>query len=535
MNFGGGFLVASRFQEVIERIKTSWSNLSTLLKRAIILGSISVLIVLGVSLYLMNKVSYGVLFADLSEADAGTITADLKSKNINYKLQDGGKTILIDQSKIDEYRISLAVDNKLPDSSTGFELFDQAGMMTTDEDRKIMYQRALTGELQRSISSLSDVQKAKVILVLPDEGVFKDQKDNASASVVLTLKGSSISQEAVQGIVALTTASVKNLSSENVKVVDSKGNVLADGSKSSVSSSGISQHSLDMQQQYEQQLQNKILKLLEPIYGAGKVNVSINADLDFDAIERKTVKYADPKIRSENVQASGSGENIQNAQTNTVTDNVSNVTGNTGDGENNSYSRTVNNELNTETTTVVNAPGSVKRLTTSVVIDGNLSNNVQREVRVLVSSAIGFDEDRGDVISVQGMDFKATQGDSDKITDQLTDLAKKRTFIYVGAGLSIFIILLIIGLVLFFARRRRRKQEEEDYDVDISMDEEEQEVQETPKATGSIIDISSDDFNVEDLEELISTKDKRNEKATKYAEHDPQAVADLIKAWTKQK
>nr|WP_248629295.1 flagellar basal-body MS-ring/collar protein FliF [Enterococcus cecorum] len=527
--------MASRFQENIERIKTSWSNLSTLLKRAIILGSISVLIVLGVSLYLMNKVSYGVLFADLSEADAGTITADLKSKNIDYKLQDGGKTILIDQSKIDEYRISLAVDNKLPDSSTGFELFDQAGMMTTDEDRKIMYQRALTGELQRSISSLSDVQKAKVILVLPDEGVFKDQKDNASASVVLTLKGSSISQEAVQGIVALTTASVKNLSSENVKVVDSKGNVLADGSKSSVSSSGISQHTLDMQQQYEQQLQNKILKLLEPIYGAGKVNVSINADLDFDAIERKTVKYADPKIRSENVQASGSGENIQNAQTNTVTDNVSNVTGNTGDGENNSYSRTVNNELNTETTTVVNAPGSVKRLTTSVVIDGNLSNNVQREVRVLVSSAIGFDEDRGDVISIQGMDFKATQGDSDKITDQLTDLAKKRTFIYVGAGLSIFIILLIIGLVLFFARRRRRKQEEEDYDVDISLDEEEQEVRETSKDKGSIIDISSDDFNMEDLEELIKTKDKRNEKATKYAEHDPQAVADLIKAWTKQK
>ena len=74
--------MASRFQEVIERIKTSWSNLSTLLKRAIILGSISVLIVLGVSLYLMNKVSYGVLFADLSEADAGTITADLKSKNL---------------------------------------------------------------------------------------------------------------------------------------------------------------------------------------------------------------------------------------------------------------------------------------------------------------------------------------------------------------------------------------------------------------------------------------------------------------------
>lgn len=530
--------MAARLQEILERIKTTWAGLSTLIKRVIVLGTISVLIVLGVSFYLMNKVNYGVLFADLSEADAGSIVSDLKSKGIDYKLQDGGKTVLIDKNKIDEYRISLAVDNKLPDSSTGFELFDQAGMMTTDEDRKIMYQRALTGELQRSIGSLSDVQKAKVILVLPDEGVFKDKQDPASASIVLTLKNGSISQEAVQGIVALTTASVKNLSAENVKVVDSKGNVLADASKNSASVSGVSQHSLEMQQQYEQQLQNKILKLLEPIYGSGKVNVSLNAELDFDAIEKKTVTYKNPQIRSENVQASGSDATIQKAQTGEVTDNVSNVTGTTNSGENNSYNRTVNNELDTETTTLVNAPGSVKRLTTSVVIDANLSTNVQREIRTLVASAVGFDTDRGDTISIQGIDFKASQANEDqKITDQLAVLANKKLWIYIGAGVSLFLIALVITLILLANRRKRRREMlEAELEDDGYEDEDDVALQEVPEsAKGTKIDITADDFDLEDLEKMIKSKDRRTEKVTKYADSDPQAVAEIIKAWAKQK
>ena len=96
----------------------------------------------------------------------------MEEQQIAYKLADNGTTILIDKDQVDEYRINLAVDNKLPNTSTGFELFDDANMMTTDEDRKIMYQRAVTGELQRAIESIDAVKSAKVLLVMPEESVF---------------------------------------------------------------------------------------------------------------------------------------------------------------------------------------------------------------------------------------------------------------------------------------------------------------------------------------------------------------------------
>jgi flagellar M-ring protein FliF len=132
-------------------IKERWQALSSLKKLIAILSVISVIGVVGSMYYLNTRVEYGVLFTDLSEADAGAVTNDLAEQQIDYKLTDKGTTILIAKDQIDEYRIQLAVENKLPNTSTGFELFDDAGMMTTDEDRKIMYQRAVTGELQRAI------------------------------------------------------------------------------------------------------------------------------------------------------------------------------------------------------------------------------------------------------------------------------------------------------------------------------------------------------------------------------------------------
>lgn len=181
-----------------ENVKFRWQNLSTLKRVIFILGSLTIIAVSGSAYYLMNRTEYGVLFSNLSEQDAGTITQNLQEQNITYKLSDNGKTILVEQDKIAEYRISLAVDNKLPNSSTGFELFDNTGLMTTDEDRKIMYQRAVTGELQRAIESLSTVSKAKVLLVMPDNSVFSEKSKDSTASVVLTLKSASISETAVQ-------------------------------------------------------------------------------------------------------------------------------------------------------------------------------------------------------------------------------------------------------------------------------------------------------------------------------------------------
>lgn len=163
-----------RVKSFLARYGELWQDQSRVKKVAWISSLISILIVVGVVTYLTTRVQYGVLFTDLSDADAGSVAETLKSEDIPYKLGDDGKTILIPQDKVNQTRIDLAVDNKLPDSSTGFELFDNTSVMTTDEDRKVMYQRAVTGELERAISSLNEVQKAKVMLVMPSQSVFSD-------------------------------------------------------------------------------------------------------------------------------------------------------------------------------------------------------------------------------------------------------------------------------------------------------------------------------------------------------------------------
>lgn len=213
-----------------QTIKDKWQAQSRIKKIIWILALLSVLFVSGTVYYLETRVQYGVLFTDLSEGDAGTITDELEQEDVAYKLADNGQTILVDKTKVDQVRIELAEDDKLPDSSQGFELFDSTNVMTTDADRRITYQRALTGELENAINALNQVKSSKVMLVTTKNSVFDDSDNGnstkaAKASIVLTLKGYGISNEAVQGIVALTAGAVENLSERNIKIVDSNGNV----------------------------------------------------------------------------------------------------------------------------------------------------------------------------------------------------------------------------------------------------------------------------------------------------------------------
>jgi len=508
-----------------------WSNLSRLVKIAIVTGLISILAAGGIAYYLNTRVEYAVLFSNLSDADAGTVTKDLEEQDIKYKLKDDGKTVLVDKTKVDQYRIDMAVDNKLPDSSQGYELFDDTSMMTTDEDRKIMYQRATTGELERSIGSLNDVKKAKVMLTMPDDDVFSDdaKAKKAKASVALTLKGSSISNSAVKGIVELTTGAVKGLTAENVKVVDSNGNVLADGKNDSDDLTGANSKYMQIQKQYEKQLEKKINRVLGPLAGDNKISVAVNADLDFDAMERKTTKYSNPNLRSENVQATGDQEQIQQAQTGETDDNVSNVT---GDDNNNgaSYNRTINNELDTDVTKQVSAPGAVKRLTTSIAIKGDVSGDQQSQIRSIVRSAIGYDKDRGDKVTVQALDV---QKDTPKVDKTKTD-TNKVPWWYIAIPVGVIII---AGLAAFFIIRRKRRAEDEeyyddDYDMDVTDDSPEP-GPETPDDSDVQSELQPEEPKQIEEKPEVKQRKAKDQQVKDYAEENPAVTAELLKAWMK--
>ena len=526
-----------KVKDALEALKAKWSELSRLVKIAIVLGIISLFAIIGTVYYMNTRVEYSVLFSNLSEADAGTISQDLDSQNIKYKLADDGKTIMVDKTKVDQYRINLAVDNKLPSSSKGFELFDSASMMTTDEDRKIMYQRALTGELENSIAALDDVDKAKVNLTIPkSDNVFDNSTSKkAKASIVLTLKGTSISKDAVQGIVALTTGAVQGLDKKNVKVVDQTGKILNKNEEEDASdSSSATSKYMKLKSQYEKQMEKKITGLIEPVVGKGKVKASVNVDLNFDAVEKKITNYSNPQIRSENVQASGKQTEIKQAQTGQVNDNVDNVTGDENN-DNASYNRTVNNELNTETTKIINAPGSINRMTSSVVINGDLSAGDAKNIRKLIQGALGYDKQRGDTVSVQAVNFARAKSTKKTVAKKP---AKKTNWVLIGALIAAGVLTLGTIIFLVIRRRRRLAEEEEyyddDYDVDVTDEgEEEEEAKEVAEELDP--EILAEKKRQREEEETkrkiaVSTEQKAKEYATKH----PDVVADLISAWVKE-
>lgn len=537
----------------LENMKEKWKNLNKLKQIAILVGLLSLFIASGIFYFVMHQVDYGVLFSDLTKADAGTITSDLKEKNIAYKLEDGGKTILVDRNQIDEYRIDLAVDDKLPDSSTGFELFDDSGMMTTDEDRKIMYQRALSGELERSISALDGIEKAKVILVTPEESVFSEKEKEATASVMLTLK-KPLSDKSIQGIVTLTAGAVENLNPDNIKVVDDSGNVLAGGQEDKELEK-VNDRYIAIKSTYEKSLEEKVKELLEPIYGTDKMKVSVNVDLNFDSVEKTTTTYNDPEVRSENVQASGDADAVVEAQTGQADDNVSVVTDE--DSENGRhYERSVNNELDTEITKTISAPGMVERVTSSVVVNGELPKNMQQELRTLVASAVGFDENRGDEITVQGLNFYEEKPKEDEKTKAggKTNLNKLAGYL-IGFGVALLLILIAIGIVVVTRNRRKKvdfiAEEEPTASTDASEEmmealakiNERLEKTETFQQEQAIVEPEEPIEEIEDEEESeeewmplkVEDESLNNKKAKKYAVDNPEVAAELIKAWLKNK
>ena len=522
-----------KVKDALEALKAKWSELSRLVKIAIVLGIISLFAIIGTVYYMNTRVEYSVLFSNLSEADAGTISQDLDSQNIKYKLADDGKTIMVDKTKVDQYRIDLAVDNKLPSSSKGFELFDSASMMTTDEDRKIMYQRALTGELENSIAALDDVDKAKVNLTIPkSDNVFDNSTSKkAKASIVLTLKGTSISKDAVQGIVALTTGAVQGLDKKNVKVVDQTGKILNKNEEDDASdSSSATSKYMKLKSQYEKQMEKKITGLIEPVVGKGKVKASVNVDLNFDAVEKKITNYSNPQIRSENVQASGKQAEIKQAQTGQVNDNVDNVTGD-ANNDNASYNRTVNNELNTETTKVINAPGSINRMTSSVVINGDLSAGDARNIRKLIQGALGYDKQRGDTVSVQAVNFARAKSTKKKTVAKKP--VKKTNWVLIGALIAAGVLTLGTIIFLVIRRRRRLAEEEEeyyddDYDVDVTDEgEEEEEAEEAAEELDPEI-LAEQERQRKETETKRKIAVSTEQRAKEYATKHPDVVADLI-------
>lgn len=520
-------------KSITGKIKGGWEKIDQGKRKALVLAVSAMTLLVVLYSFYSNQVTYAALFTGLELQDAATITADLDTKgNIRYRIENGGRDIFVDEDHVDRYRLELAMNGMMPENSTGYEIFDDMGMMVTDEDRKIMYQRALEGELQRSVMSLNEIETARVHLVMSEESIFDTERREASASVILSLKtGAKISDDSVRGIVALITGAVNNLPEEKVRVIDSKGNLLSLGIAAGNESAGIGMvdKQREIKKSFELEIEQNILNLLGPALGPDKLKVAVYANLDFDAQEQTVISYENPVIRSQQVSATGPDLNSGEITSNPVDGNAQNVL----DGEEDnlsSFDGTVNYELTESTTNTVKAPGKITRLSTSVLYDGNLTEAQLESIRNLVSTATGYDLNRGDIISVEGVVFdKSYQEEIDKKLEEerlleeagRSFMEKYEDYIYLGMfGLLGLVMVLSLMKILFGKKKNRRtKDKEEQYTMLPEMGQ--------PVAPAPV-DI------IEEVFQKFEVRENQKERQVKeYAEEHPEIAADLIKAWMK--
>lgn len=361
------------------------------------------------------------LFSELSVEDSSRIVARLDAQNVPFELRGDGTQIFVPEDQVLRLRMSLVADGLPNGGSVGYEVFDDADRFgTTSFVQQLNQVRALEGELARTISSLSQVQSARVHLVMPRREVFSRDQQTASASVILRLRSAGLAAAQVQAVQQLVATAVPGLNPNAISIVDSRGTLLArSGDGDSLSATNAQ----EMRQTVEGRLARTIEELLERSVGIGGVRAEVSAEIDFDRLTTNEEIF-DPD--GQVVRSTQSVESAENNQESSQQDSVSvaNNLPQAQDAGEESESRsasaanrseeTVNFEISRTVRTLERETGIVRRLSVAVLIDGNTTPEGEYVARTetemeqyvaLVKSAIGYDGERGDVVEVVNLQF----------------------------------------------------------------------------------------------------------------------------------
>nr|WP_169559813.1 flagellar basal-body MS-ring/collar protein FliF [Sneathiella chinensis] len=398
--------------------------------RLAILGGVAVGL-LALIMFMATRISspdYALLYGNMEPEDSGAVVKRLEGMNVPFELRNNGRDVLVPGSQVARLRLDMAQEGLPNGGSVGYEIFDSSDTFgTTNFVQNVNLVRALEGELARTIRALNNVAAARVHLVLPKREVFSRDKREASASIVLKLKGRShLMEDQVAAIQHLAAAAVPSLDPNRISIVDEKGNLLARGDGKEDLGKGVSSVSDHMRLTYESRLKERIEELLERSLGQGNVRAEVSALMDFDQKTIQSEVY-DPDsqvVRStQTVEEQSASSDGTNDGTVTVGNNLPEAEAagaNTSLSEStaNRIEETVNFEISKTVTTQVRESGLIQRLTVAVLVngraaldaDGNrvyepLDQQALEQMSRLVKSAIGFDEDRGDFVEVINMPF----------------------------------------------------------------------------------------------------------------------------------
>jgi len=527
---------------------------------------------------------YGVLYSNLSDRDGGAIIASLQQMNIPYKFAAGGGALLVESSKVPEARLRLASQGLPKGGSVGFELMDNQKFGTSQFAEQVNYQRALEGELARSINSISAVETARVHLALPKPSLFVRDQKKPSASVILSLhRGRSIDEGQVSAIVHLISSSVPELSAKSITVVDQGGNLLS-AANSGARSLDISQ--LKYTQEIEQGYIRRIEAILQPIVGPANVHAQVAADIDFSIVENTDEKYRpNQEPGSAAVRSQQSSESTQQGQSGlggvpgalsnqppttpvaplalaapakplpgtpaanptatdplkTAADVARSPLGALGAGSARKDG-TTNYELDRSIRHVQQGAGGIKRLSVAVVVNYRSTLNAQgkrsaqamsdaelTQIQKLVQEAMGYSQERGDSLNVVNSPFAKEIDEAPEILP----LWRQAENIALAKILGPYLLLGLLALFVWFSilrpLLRKHLQPPPALLQLVSPDEVAAEALAKAATTGK----------ADDAEDAQATESKpqtpRHVDNMRYAQElaasDPRMVAMLIKNW----
>jgi flagellar M-ring protein FliF len=347
------------------------------------------------------RAEYQVLFADLSATDAGAMVAELDRMKAPYRLDDGGRTILVPKDVVYKTRLKV-MGKELPlHGAVGFEVFNNADFGMTEFVQKVNYQRAVQGELTRTILSIDDVQSARVHLAIPEQGLFKKTLSKPKASVTLVMKaGRVLAQEQIAGIQRLIAASVPDIVAADVTLLDQHGvpltrMVTAEGTIESA------MNQLDSKRGAEDYLLKKVTQVLDSTFGAGAAIASVDVVLNMDQ-DRVTTEDVLP-AKGGAVTGAPTGVVVRERQTtHDAPVAAANASAHEGGGSGSSMVES-DYQVGRRVEQVVTAPGATRRMTIAVVVKKNLDQAQIDKLKEVVSLAIGLNLQRGDAIVVQSM------------------------------------------------------------------------------------------------------------------------------------
>ncbi|MGV8893091.1 MAG: flagellar basal-body MS-ring/collar protein FliF [Burkholderiaceae bacterium] len=505
---------------------------------------------------------YRVLFANYNDRDGGAIVASLQQMNIPYKFAEGGGAILVPADRVHDARLSLAAQGLPKGGNVGFELMENQKLGISQFLEQVNFQRALEGELARSIESIAVVQSARIHLALPKASVFVRDRQQPTASVLLNLHaGRTLDAQQVSAVVHLVASSVPNLSSKNVTVVDQSGNLLSETYKAGA----INGSALDATQlKYVQELQRNIVRRVEsiitPIVGVNNVRAEATADVDFSHSEQAAETYKPnlaidaSSVRSQQSSESSSPNNanatgIPGALTNQPPVPATapiNAAGNPAAGAaaaavpntaaNTRKDTTVNYEVDKTIRYVQQPMGGIKRLSVAVVVNyKKITNNAGKtssvaltdvektQITNLVKEAMGYNQERGDSLNVVNSPFAGME----EVVIAEQPLWKQPGMIALAKEIGKYLIAGIILLYLFFRvlKPMLRKLTGKGATVNAA------EALPAPDDGEDTVQIGNAAKMLAQEKHPASSYEKNMGLAKQLAKDDPKIVANVVKSW----